>query len=221
MRTLYLFLLVVMLLVIAHHSLRRTVVESFANDINPQCGGRYVDPGAISQLSTKCSANSVFPSLRQHPTLPDSCYLNVSEPLFVNNAGGCSMTNAVLQTVPAVVDANIDANVDCYENVCTLKFQSNLSDVGRDAASQNLLDANSYSVPAVQTLLLEHAPSIPGPQGPAGAAGRDGPAAHAERRGPWARRESARRAPQDRSGIQGPKETRAPKATRAQSAPWQ
>ena len=205
MRTLYLFLLVVMLLVIAHHSLRRTVVESFANDINPQCGGRYVDPGAISQLSTKCSANSVFPSLRQHPTLPDSCYLNVSEPLFVNNAGGCSMTNAVLQTVPAVVDANIDANVDCYENVCTLKFQSNLSDVGRDAASQNLLDANSYSVPAVQTLLLEHAPSIPGPQGPAGAAGRDGPRGPRGETGPMGPQGVGTQGPAGPIGDTGPK----------------
>lgn len=175
--------LLLLLLLLLRKKVRVRRRETFTST-NPQCSGQFVDPRSQTDLSTDCSQNSPYPSLRQHPSMSNSCYLNVSEPLFVYNTGGCSMSNAFLQTIPQVVGAYVDDTVDCYHSVCRLEFASGTTPADRDMAAQNLLDSNTYSVPSVQRLLLNPAAGPKGDQGDPGPTGAPGPVGPQGPKGP-------------------------------------
>lgn len=124
-------------------------IDLFAN-VNSQCIGKSLLPSVANELSTaaKCSPNSPFASLKQHPTDKNSCYLPLDEPIITRNTGACSLKNVGLKGL--VTGAVLDTDIDCVQQYCKLTFATVAS--GRDAATRKLFDNNITSTPIVKKL---------------------------------------------------------------------
>ena len=125
--------------------------------VSGSCSGKHIAPGVSTELSTatKCSPNSPFASLKQHPTEPESCYLPLEEPIVHDNPQGCSTANAALSGISGLSAAAIDSDIDCIRSYCKVTFQSTTAPQ-REGATRQMFDANVRSAPVYARLSSEH-----------------------------------------------------------------
>ena len=129
------------------------ITEPFTTT-NPSCSDKYMVTSIANEIrqSAKCSPNSPFPGLQQHPTSSNSCYMSLDEPILTAN-GGCSMNNPVLAGVSNLMAAVPDETVDCFNTVCRIQFPDNLPINSRDISTRQLSDANGASTPGMQAVI--------------------------------------------------------------------